>query len=169
MHNIRQYLPELFTEPGTLLYIGARPDAHSWLDEFIEAGHTITVLEIWPENVKGLKQDTRFETIWDDVRDIEIRFPIVPNFDYVIWWHGPEHVWPSELEKTLDALKKTTRKTLAVATPYGIYKQGPSNGNPYEEHVAAVYPSTLEWFGFETATDGKANVPGGEVVGWIRK
>jgi len=168
MHDIRPLLPELFTEPGTLLYIGARTDAHAWLDEFIATGHTITVLEIWPLNVEGLQQDTRFVTVAGDVRNTDAVLPLAV-FDYVIWWHGPEHVWESEIEPTLRRLARIADKLLAVASPYGIYEQGEHAGNTYETHVTAIYPSMLEWIGFETATDGEANKQGGEVVGWIRK
>ena len=168
MHDIRPYLPELFTELGTLLYIGARADAHSWLDEFIEIGHQVTVLEIWPVNVEGLKQDGRFRVVQGDVRSIENYLPL-ERFDYIIWWHGPEHVWESEVVPTLQKLERLAHKLVAVASPWGVYPQGPHKGNPYETHQTTIYPMTLEWLGYETATDGEMNKVGSEVVGWKRK
>src|SRR5262245_52068847 len=129
MHDIRPYLPELFTQPGNLLYIGARPDAHSWLPQFHEAGHHLTVLEVWPTNVKGLKGDSRIkELIQGNVRDIDKLK--LGSFDYVVWWHGPEHLPFDEIESTLDKLWTRTRKTLAVACPWGYYPQGAHEGNP---------------------------------------
>ena len=158
MHDIRPYLPQLFDEPGTMLYIGARFDAHSWLDIFVTAGHDVTILEIWKPNVKKLID---YDVILGDVRTTELN-----NYDYVIWWHGPEHIKQDELKSTLDKLEQITNKILAVACPYGLYPQGCHNGNPYETHLSTIYPETLIDLGFEIATDGERDTEGSEIVAW---
>lgn len=166
MHDIRPYLPELFNQPGTLLYIGARPDAHSWLPELAAAGNEITVLEIWPENVEGLKGDTRISrVIQGDVRWVE-EFP--KPFDYVFWWHGPEHLPSYEIQPTLRELEKQARRLVALACPWGLYPQGTHKGNPYEEHKTTLYPEAFTNLGYEVRMDGKVDEAGSEIVAWKR-
>jgi hypothetical protein len=169
MHDIRPYLPELFNAPGYLLYIGARPDAHSWLDELAQAGHTISVLEIWPDNAAGLMDDPRVaEVMIGDVRQLKA-VHMEGAFDYVLWWHGPEHVNREEAAGVLNELERLAARTVAVACPWGIYPQGAHDGNPHETHRWSVYPADLAALGYETATDGQADTPGSEVVGWKRR
>lgn len=166
MHDIRPYLPELFTDPGTLLYIGARPDAHSWLPELAQAGHTITVLEIWPENLEGLKGDSRItRLILGDVREVDQL--IFGGFDYIFWWHGPEHLEKEQILPTLEKLEGKTRKLVALACPYGVYPQGEHKGNVHETHRCYLYPKDFHSWGYETATDGEPNQAGSEIVAWL--
>lgn len=168
-HDIRPLLPELFTSPGYLLYIGARPDACSWLDELAAAGHTISVLEIWPDNAIGLMDDPRIhEVMVGDVRNLKAA-NVEGSFDYVLWWHGPEHVGQEEVPGILAELEQLAARLVAVASPWGLYPQGAHNGNPHETHRWSVYPEDLQALGYETATDGAADTPGSEVVGWKRR
>lgn len=165
MHDIQPFLPQLFSQPGSLLYVGARPDAHSWLPQLYEAGNRITVLEIWPLNIQGLREDVRIgELIEGDVRDIDKL--VLGSFDYVMWWHGPEHLPLDEIQPTLDKLWLRTRKFLAVACPWGFYPQGVHQGNPYEEHRTTLYPAVFEEWGYEVRTDGKEDEAGSEIVAW---
>lgn len=166
MHDIRPYLPELFTEPGSLLYIGARPDATSWLDELYEAGHQITVLEVWPENWQGLMGDKRiYDLVQGDVRQVDLLFD--NNFAYIFWWHGPE-LAEIEIIYTLNMLERKADKLVAVACPYGKYPQSSHKGNPYETQQSTLYPDFFEHLRYEVATDGEADEVGSEVVAWKR-
>lgn len=171
-HDIRPYLPEFFTQPGTLLYIGARADAHAWLEELLVAGHGISVLEIWSENAAGLIRWINsnyfdIDVIIGDVKEIDQKLP--GNYDYIFYWHGPEHLLLSEIEPVLTKLEQKVNKTLALACPYGRYPQGASGGNPYEEHKSTLYPTFFEYHGFDVTTDGYPDEPGGEIVAWKRK
>ena len=173
MHDIRPYLPELFNEPGTLLYIGARADAHSWLDELIEAGNEVYVLEVWEPNVQGLiRSDLKIRDIFlGNVKDIDdsdawISASFYGKFDYIFYWHGPEHLEAQEIAQTLDKLFEKTNKTLAIACPYGKYHQGAHTGNPYETHKSTLYPDFFKRLGFTVATDGEADKAGSEIVAW---
>lgn len=169
MHDIRGYLPELFNTPGSLLYIGARIDAHSWLEELLAVGHEIYVLEVWPENAAKLNTgDLDIVVYIGDVRDISDIFP-GDDFDYIFYWHGPEHLYLSEIETVLGKLEKMTTRTLALACPFGHYPQEAHAGNPYEEHKSTLYPNFFKYRGFDVATDGYADEPGGEIVAWKRK
>jgi len=168
VHDIRLYVPELFNEKGTLLYIGARKDAHSWLDELYQAEQKITILEIWPQNIDFLINDHRIQKIIKgDVRKIK-EISKRNKYDYVFWWHGPEHINKEELSKTIMQLEEITNKTIAMASSWGIYIQGPHKGNPYEEHLSHLSIEDFSLLGYNTATDGLQNEPGSEIVAWKR-
>ena len=165
MHDIRPYMPTLFGEPGTLLYIGARPDACAWLTELADVGHDITILEIWHDNVVCMSKDPRV------VRAIEGDVRYLPDglresYDYIMWWHGPEHVLKSEFPDIVERLEKRARKLIALAAPWGVYRQGAHQGNPHEEHLWSVYENDFRTLGYEVATDGVQDNPGSEIVGW---
>jgi hypothetical protein len=165
MHDIRPFIKLPFEKPGTLLYVGARPDANSWLTELYDSENTITVLEIWQENVDGLENDTRIDSlICGDIRNVDNIFKT--KFDYIFWWHGPEHVEANEIRNVISKLEKKTKKLIAVAYPYGIYTQGPHNGNPNEEHKHSLYPDDFKILGYNIKTDGMPDQPGSEVVAW---
>lgn len=163
MHDIRPFIKLPFEEPGDLLYIGYRPDACSWLQELWRAGNSITVLEVWPPNVGDDDRVARF--VVGDVRDVNKIF-IGSRFDYIFWWHGPEHVDKWEFVPTLNALRARTDRLLAVAAPWGKYEQGSHEGNPFEEHRWSVYESDFNREGLSVAVDGTMDEPGSEIVGW---
>jgi hypothetical protein len=165
MHNIKPFLPELFTEPGSLLYIGARIDAHSWLEELYKAGNQITVLEVWQDNLDKLMNDWRIENlVLGDARNIVDLF--VGNFNYIFWWHGPEHLEQNDILSTLQNLESKTNKLIALASPWGWYPQGEYKGNPYEKHQSTLYPKFFELLGYKVETDGVADKAGSQVVAW---
>lgn len=162
MHDIRPFLPELFSEPGTLLYIGARVDAHSWLEELIQSGNDVAILEVWEPNLDKLKDHFNVEwMILGDVRNV-----FLDRFDYIFWWHGPEHLAQDEILSTLQNLESKTNKIIALASPWGWYPQGTHEGNPYEEHKSTLYPQFFELLGYQVKTDGVADKAGSEIVAW---
>jgi len=165
MHDIRPILPELFNDPGSLLYIGARLDACSWLTELYEAGNVITLLEKWWPNLVQFVADGRI-AFWKlgDVRRTRLEI-----FKYICWWHGPEHIPKDDFCPTMVYLRDRTERTLVVSAPWGLYPQGPHEGNPAEIHRWSVYEEDLQDFGFATATDGQKDHPGSHIVGWLRK
>lgn len=165
MHDIRPFIPELFLMPGTLLYIGAREDAHSWLDELHKAGHSITVLEVWQPNLEKLATDERITNlVLGDVREAYNIF--AGNFDYVFWWHGPEHLKEAEIYQALVDLESKTNRLIALACPYGIYYQGAHEGNPYVTHQSTLYPMFFRGLGYSVKTDGEQDIAGSEIVAW---
>lgn len=167
MHDIRPYIPEPFEDPGTVLYIGYRLDACSWLQELYNAGNEITILEVWPNNItNALGKETRVSRFWcGDVRAVD---KLQGKWDYIWWWHGPEHILQEEFPGTLELVKGKARKLVALAAPWGVYKQLPFDGNQYETHQWSVYRKDLEAVGLEVATDGEMDQPGSEIVGWVR-
>ena len=165
MHDIRPFIPELFSQPGNLLYIGARIDAHSWLEELYFAHNKITVLEVWPFNIKSLEDDYMITKLVEgDVRNVADIFPDT-KFDYIFWWHGPEHLPQEQIEPLLHILESKC-KMIALACPYGVYVQGAHAGNPYEVHSSTLYPEFFDRLGYLVTTDGLPNEVGSEIVAW---
>ena len=167
MHDIRAFIPEPFERPGDLLYVGYRPDACAWLQELHDAGNEIAVLEIWPRNVTGAVLVDRRVTRWwiGDVREAD---RLDGLFDYVWWWHGPEHVDRAEFPGVLAKLAAKCRGLVAVAAPWGRYDQGPHDGNPHERHRWSVGEEDLLMQGMIVKADGARDQPGSEIVGVLR-
>lgn len=165
MHDIRPHIPAPFILPGELLYIGYRPDACAWLHELAERGNQITVLEIHKQNIldaMGQEHDViRFYL--GDVRQVD-KLPGV--WDYIFYWHGPEHIEKDEFPGVLEKLKAKARHLVAVAAPWGRYDQGPHQGNVHERHRWSVYREDLEVLGLKVITDGEMDHEGSEIVGW---
>lgn len=167
MHDIRPYLPEPFEDPSTLLYIGYRQDACSWLQELYDAGNEITILEIHRPNAEEATHDPRVNGYcWlGDVRQVD---KIPSRWDYVWWWHGPEHISKDEFPGVLELLKGKTLKLLACAAPWGRYDQGWAYGNQHERHLWSVYEEDFQEVGLQTVTDGTVDQAGSEIVGWCK-
>lgn len=182
MHDIRSFLSTLFNNPGTLLYIGARIDAHSWLDELIKVNHRIIILEIWQQNLNELEmaykgiysiypdEYRRIRLVGGDVRDLYF-YPGIytehpDGFDYIFWWHGPEHLKHDEIEPTLTKLESRCNRLIALACPWGVYPQGVYKGNPYETHQCSLYPEFFLSLGYMVRLHGKTDEPGSEIVAW---
>jgi hypothetical protein len=147
-----------------VLYIGASRRAHC-LQALYDAGHEITLLEVWPDNVLRYQRDERVEFLkCADVRYIDKLMPKC-NYDVIFWWHGPEHVGCDELAPTLDKLEAMA-STVILACPWGKYIQNKTGGNPYEEHLCHLYPETFEARGYETATLGRKDVKGSNLLAW---
>lgn len=92
-----------------------------------------TILEIHPPNVRELRE-RGYNAISGDVRFINYIFP-ANSFDVVCWIHGIEHLNNfAEIYLTIKKLCRITRKFLMLSFPVGKEKQGPIDGNPYEEH-----------------------------------
>jgi len=92
-----------------------------------------TILEIHPPNVRELRE-RGYNAVSGDVRFINYIFP-ANSFDIVCWVHGIEHLNNfAEIYQTIKKLCRITRKFLMLSFPIGKEKQGPIEGNPYEEH-----------------------------------
>lgn len=167
MHDVRPFLPAPFENPGTLLYIGFRSDACSWLPELHEAGNEITVLEVHAPNLTSALGDSRVARfIWGDVRQVD-GAAIESKYDYVWWWHGPEHIEKHEFAGVLQKLIIKTRRVLALASPWGLYPQGPHQGNVHEIHRWSVYEVDFIRQGLTVKADGQKDQLGSEIVGWM--
>lgn len=162
---LRFLLPELFTEPGGLLYIGASRNRQQCLSELIEAGNQIMILEIWPDNAKFLREKG-FSVVEGDVRKVPFSST---SFDYVFWWHGPEHIKKAELGNTVHDLERLSRRVVLMACPWGRNRQGEFDGNPFERHLSSLYDRDFRKLGCETAHLGAKNhPPHSAIIAWKR-
>jgi len=167
LKQLKHYTPYLF-RPGSILNVGANRIRFDLLPELHNAGREITLLEAWPENVKHWANEPRLkETIEGDVREIDKLK--VGTFDVVLWWHGPEHIERDELEATIAKLEAAAEGLVVLGCPWGVYKQGPFMGNPYDEHKASLYPADFEAMGYQVATIGEADKHGSLMAWkWLR-
>jgi hypothetical protein len=169
--QVEKNLPELFTTKyQSVLYIGANQKRQHFVDRFEKSNYNeIVILEVFKENFEFLKtkfnQTTSgiFDVIHGDVRDIDKI--LKKTFDVVFFWHGIEHLNESEIESILKKLERIS-KVVVLGLPYGKYEQGPEYGNPFEEHLSAIYPSFLENLGYKTDVLGKPDKKGSNIMAW---
>jgi len=150
----------------TLLYIGASKARVEMLSYFIKKNYEITIMEAWTENVLYYRQNSRFNIIQADVRNVN-KIPL-GNFDVIMWWHGPEHVEKELLPDIFNELFKHTKKVLILACPWGLYIQQAVRGNPYEVHRSHLYPEFFKELGFKTSTLGRRDRRGLNLIAWRR-
>lgn len=172
-------IPNLW-RPGRLLYVGASAlNVPAFAYELRQAGHEITLLEIWPENVRYYEAQggTSFaHVVHGDVRqldDIELPYEYeheeadnwqFPTYDVAFWWHGPEHVARDEVAPTLKLLEREA-DLVVVACPFGVREQEPGLANPYQDHQCALYPDDFRALGYQTQTIGERDHHG-QLIGW---
>ena len=156
-------IPEL-SEPMTVLYVGAnRMREPECVEMLHQAGHHLTLLEIWPANVEHYKLDPRFERVVEgDVQTADL-----PKCDAVFWWHGPEHV--EDFKPIVKRLEQAATKLVVLASPWGHYQQGAEYGNEAEAHVSAIYPADFHRLGYMTAVQGEPDRVGGHILAWRRR
>ena len=164
-------LPGLFKRESyrSVLYVGANKRRQHFLDWFEKAGYLrIVVLEAFRENYEFLraKFDRRtppYGVAYGDVRNVDS--VLKEAFDVAFFWHGPEHLSREEIMPVLESLEGMSR-IVVLGCPHGAYKQGPEYGNPYEEHLTAIYPEFLEGLGYGTDVVGEANERGSNIMAW---
>ena len=152
-----QFLQECGVSGKSALDIGARYSPEygaglfTGLQEFGVEDYTI--LEIFGGYVKDLIEHD-YPVIQGDVRQIQRYFQL-ESFDIVAWIHGPEHLNNfAEICKSIEKLKRLTKRWLIVSFPIGKEKQGAIDGNPYQIHRYTI-PSVQKILG---CFDRKDNV-----------
>jgi hypothetical protein len=132
LHSIadRDALNNIFASSKSVLMVGWRYDSDSsFVDFMINEGKDLTIVEIYEPNTKTIRSDVNI--VCSDILDYEINKP----YDLLLWQHGPEHVFKSEV---FDLIKKIKDKFkyIVLETPYGANDQGEMYGNIYEAHVS---------------------------------
>ena len=167
--SILKLEPDLFTDKyKSVLYIGAiPPEANNqynnpcagmtYLDEFKQAGYEITIVEAHLINSELLANHYDFEIYHCCIED----FKFIKDYDVIFWWHGPEHVQKNKLPGILQKLELHC-KCIILGCPWGRYKLGAVNQNPYQEHKSFIYPNMLP--GYKTDCIGTVNVPGSNLT-----
>jgi hypothetical protein len=163
--QLRDELPQLFENPGSLLYVGAKARMHTALEMLHQAGHRITVLEAWPAYCGQLRLDPLAR--WVDrvvMGDVTEAIYGLPDYDVIFWFHGPEHVYLWQFEITEAKLAKMARRLVVLGAPWG--KTDGGGTNPFGHHVSAHYEANWQALGYETRTIPPMDVPGGHILGW---
>ena len=166
--QVRDHLPELFD--GThhsMLYIGANYLRQHFLQEFVKNYDLVTILEIFEENIKYLKNqyhESNTKIIQGDVRDATKIFS--EKFDVCFFWHGPEHLQKDETEKVLGMLEGITRNIIVLGMPHGHYEQGPEYGNDCESHLWDIYPADMQKLGYQVHALGDADDTLANMMAW---
>lgn len=150
----------------TIFYIGISQVREEMFNLFVKKNYETTIMEAWQPNVEALRP--RFpKIIQGDIRDLNA-LKLLPRFDIVMWWHGPEHVEERELPEILTWLHAKAKRYVIVACPWGVYKQGEVKGNPYEKHLSFLYPEFFQNLNWKTSVIGERDVRGSNLIAWKR-
>lgn len=126
----------------------------------------VDLLEVWPDNIKGLKGTPPFRKfILGDARAIDEC--VNQRYDLIFWWHGPEHIHEHEIFPTVERMKRVCNRHIIFGCPWGIYEQGAVYGNPYEEHMSHLHPEFYQKLGFITSTVSQPNHKMGNITSWM--
>lgn len=71
------------------------------------------------------------------------------KYELVFWWHGPEYIHRNELNDTIEQLETIATKYIILGCPWGVFKQGELDNNPYEKHVTHWTGEEFEQLGFK--------------------
>lgn len=168
--QLRLMVPQLFKEPGTLLYVGACERRCQCAGQLFKAGNELTALEIWDVSLEKLKASrmaswfTHF--VLGDVRELgNYKLPH-DQFDYGFWWHGPEHVSCHEFVPTVKKLETITKKIVVLASPWGRAFGPVVFGNPHNAHRCYLHIEDYMALGYRVAAIGPKNKPFGNILAW---
>ena len=119
-------LPVLWKVPGRVLYIGAHPGRANGVDALLAHGHTVDLLEAFPENAAAFRAAGKpfAHVIEGDARDIDNLALPVDKYEIVIWLQGPEHIPVEQYPATLAALERRASRLVLLGSPWGRYEQG---------------------------------------------
>jgi len=189
--QIPRCLPDLF-DYKTLLYIGMKIrnnyPSFRGQDGFDRAGYQIDVLELSPLTAQRLRRANEnghkflntyrppgmFRTVIEgDVRNAKALTN--GKYDVVMWWQGPEHVYPEEIEPTLAILFEKTKKLIVLGCPcspttelHPMVKNGQYKGST-SAHFSCIHSSFLEKLGYKTDLVGEPGQKGNNLLAWKRK
>ena len=189
--QIPKCLPDLF-DYKTLLYVGVKIrnnyPTFRCQDGFDKAGYEIDVIELSPvtahrlrkANANGHKfmnayrEPGMFRTVIEgDVRNAEALTN--GKYDVVMWWQGPEHVFPEEIKPTLKILFEKTNKLIILGCPcspmtdlHPMVRNGKYKGST-SAHFSRIHHSFLESLGYTTDLVGKPGEKGNNLLAWKRK
>lgn len=157
----------------SVLQIGARNKGswHKIQKIFTEVNiNQHDILEVWDANVKHLRssKDTGGEVFHCNVLDMHSNNQTKnKTWDWIIWWHGPEHVKKEEFRELLPKISKMYNVGFIVGCPFGTHEQGSMYGNNFEAHISHWKDTELEKMGFTVYTYGSIN--SGTLAGCIIK
>ena len=156
---LRERTP-LFERNGKLLYIGGSAGKLQLLGHLLQ--YDWNILEIDSVNAQTLGG----EVVVGDVRNVYDMFES-KEFDTIIWWHGPEHVYHCEVQNILIDLATLCKGLIVLGAPFGYYPQDTYLGNVHERHLSHLLPEDFRQWGYKVATVGELESgPEGCLIGW---
>lgn len=162
---LKKHIPKLFDIEGSLLYVGGGPGKLQLLNHLPNL--EVTLLEISMMNIMGLELDGLAGKVHGDVRNAQDLFEY-KEFDVSIWWHGPEHLYYSDIQGTIYNLCYVTKGLVVLGAPYGYYPQDAHDGNIFERHLSHLLPCDFTRWGLKQATVGvMESGPASCMIGWL--
>lgn len=126
------------------------PDAAVRIVEALGGTSEFTHLEIFPANLaRGLAARPGDRFIQGDVR--EISGLDLGLFDLIVWWHGPEHIYPHELAPTIQSLEALVAPggAIILGSPDGWQSQTNDDGNLHNDHVSGPDTEFYQSLGYQ--------------------
>ena len=160
-YSLMRMMPDLFSKPRDILYIGARADSFDFGDLFRQARCEITVLEAFKENVEHLRTLPWLHQVIQ--ADID-RFRSIDDYDLIFWWHGPEHIAEERLPYALSYLECCASEAVILGCPWGESEQGAIHDNPFEIHKSHLDYRLFESLGYDTECLGYKDQPGSHIT-----
>lgn len=149
------------TTRKTILSVGSRPSSRDYiLTWFIEQGFNATILEIFKPYVDELRSKG-FNVIEGDVRTIELK-----EYDYIVWWHGPEHISLLEGIEVTKKLKTKAKEALIYCVPWGEMASPAVDGNSANIHSSSYEPMDFLGLGMKEFHWGMTGVPNAVIIGY---
>jgi len=170
LNILQKYIGDIFTEPYSVLYIGAKAGRWDYVPEMYDGGAEITVLEACKENADDLCGSVYFEKIvHGDIRYIDYLDLGRDKFDVVFWWHGPEHVSKAEAKELVPKLVNLSNKYVVFGVPWGVVPQGIVGRNMYEVHLSYWDIQDFRDIDFVVESIDPKDVMGSCLIGWRKK
>ena len=96
---------------------------------------SITYLEIY-EGYREKFANREYKIIEGDITEID-KYITEGAFDFICWFHGPEHIKYGKMPDTFNKIKLLCNKGLVTICPYGSYYDETElpQGNVYEAHL----------------------------------
>jgi hypothetical protein len=131
-----------------------------WLDEIIEVRGNkelhLDLVEMNPVHIEVSRNSepgkkyanyiTYYESLWEDYLG-----GVSKEYDVVMWWHGPEHVVPSEFVRLVGLIEKHCTGLVIMACPEGHDPCWNRDVDPhFDEHLWEVHPEDFHVLGYIT-------------------
>ena len=163
----RRHVPELFSVPGRILYVGACVRHFTGARELVEAGNELTVVEVWDPFLDELMADGQSSlvahAVVGDVRTLDPGALPHDHYEYAVFCHGPEHLPAQDAGSAVERLQGLA-DVVVLATPDGWMPNPANRGNPYTEHQSSWRVSDFRaWENWQAVTDGE------DIVAWWRQ
>lgn len=168
--HLRRLIPELWANPGRVLYVGANKQRAHYLPELTEAGATVDLLEIDEGKAAYWQERGGFDQV--HVGDVQRWCAGDALYDVAFCWHGPEHIEREQLDDALANLESAVKPggLIVLGCPWG---QAPyadeEHYDAHEQHVGAYYPEDFEQRGYTVFVDGTRDRIESSQIAWKRK